>query len=135
MRCGDSYDQSTKYKRGEIIGLDVEDLRNEISKAFQSTLNDHIKSILFRYGSPKNQPAVTVVEIEVERDWMFTLDNVYYFLKWSEKRQPLIMLLNKITFITNKIVTYSFLSLQQEQLLKRVDYMICTKYKKKSRKL
>ena len=99
---GDSYNQSTKYKRGEIIGLEVEDLRDEISKAFQSTLDDHIKSdngkmtkggdmncvnlYFVSVWESKGPTSRYVIEIEVIRNWMFTLDNVYYFLKWSEKR-------------------------------------------------
>ena len=40
---GDSQEQSSKFKRGEILGLDVEDIVDEIMKAFQSLLDDHIK--------------------------------------------------------------------------------------------
>ena len=99
---GDSYDQTTKYKHGQIIGLEVEDLRDEISKAFQSTLNDHIKSDNDKMTKGGDMNCVNlyfvpvweseeptgryVIEIEVIRDWMFCQDNVYYFLKWSEKR-------------------------------------------------
>ena len=104
---GDSYDPTTKYKRGEIIGLEVEDLRDEINKAFQSTLDDHIKSDngnmtkggdmncvnihfvpVWETEAPQfDKPARRyVIEIQVERDWRFCEDYVYYFQKWTEKR-------------------------------------------------
>ena len=41
---GDSYNETTNYKRGEIIGLEVVGLRDEMTNAYQSTLDDHIKS-------------------------------------------------------------------------------------------
>lgn len=41
---GDCQEQSSKFKRGEILGLDVEDVIDEIMKAFQFVLDDHIKS-------------------------------------------------------------------------------------------
>ena len=99
---GDSYNEITKYKRGEIIGLEVEGLRDEITKAYQSTLDDHIKSDngnmtkggdmnsinihfvpVWESGERTNR---YVIEIEVKREWMFCKDFVYYFKKWSEKR-------------------------------------------------
>ena len=99
---GDSCNTSTSYKHGEIIGLEVEDLRDEISKAFQSTLDDHIESdngkmtkggdmncvnLYFVPVWESEEPTSRyVIEIEVIRDWMFCQDNIYYFLKWSEKR-------------------------------------------------
>ena len=99
---GDSCNTSTNYKHGEIIGLEVEDLRDEIGKAFESTLTAHIKSdngqltkggdmnsvnIYFVPVLESEKPtSCYVIEIEVIRDWMFCQDYVYYFLKWSEKR-------------------------------------------------
>ena len=99
---GDSYDPSTKFKRGEIIGLEITDLKDEINKAFQSTLDDHIKSdngkmkkggdmncvkiyfvLVLKSGEPTSR---YVIEIEVKRDWMFCQDYVYYFQEWTEKR-------------------------------------------------
>ena len=98
---GDSYDQTTKYKRGEIVGLEIEDLRDEISKVFQSTLDDHIKSdngkmerggdmncvnIYFVPVWESEEPTSRyVIEIEVKREWMFCQNKIYYFQKWSEK--------------------------------------------------
>lgn len=41
---GDCQEQSSKFKRGEILGLDVEDVIDDIMKAFQFVLDDHIKS-------------------------------------------------------------------------------------------
>jgi hypothetical protein len=102
LGIGDSYDQTTKYKRGEIIGLEIEDLRDEISKVFQSTLDSHIKSdngkmerggdmncvnIYFVPVWESEEPTSRyVIEIEVKRKWMFCQNKIYYFQKWSEKR-------------------------------------------------
>ena len=41
---GDSQEQCSKFKRGEILGLDVEDVIDDVVKAFQFVLDDHIKS-------------------------------------------------------------------------------------------
>jgi hypothetical protein len=99
---GDSYDPSTNYKRGEIIGLEVEHLRDEISKAFRFTLDDHIKSDNGKMVKGGDMNCVNIhfvpiwdseeptshyiIEIEVKREWMFCQDYVYYFQKWTEKR-------------------------------------------------
>ena len=99
---GDSYDKTNNFIRGEIIGLEVEGLRDEINKVFQSALDDHIESNdgKMKKGGDMNcvkiyfvpveesgeQTGRYVVEIEIKRDWRFCKDNVYYFRPWSEKR-------------------------------------------------
>lgn len=99
---GDSYDKTNNFIRGEIIGLEVEGLRDEINKAFQSALDDHIESNdgKMKKGGDMNCVKIYfvpveksgektgryVVEIEIKRDWRFCKDNVYYFRPWSEKR-------------------------------------------------
>ncbi|XP_028399331.1 sterile alpha motif domain-containing protein 9-like [Dendronephthya gigantea] len=100
---GDSYDKTTNYKRGEIIGLEVKGFRDEITQAYQRTLGDHIKSDNGKMttGGDMNcinihfvpvwesgkRTARYVIEIEVKREWMFCKDFVYYFQKWTEKRE------------------------------------------------
>ena len=99
---GDSQEQGSKYKHGEILGLEVEDIKDEIIQAFQSVLNDHIKSnvgslqkggeqncINIHFVPVKNQGNRTnlyVIEIEVTREWRFCKHNVYYTKVWTEKR-------------------------------------------------
>ena len=99
---GDSQEQDSKYRHGEILGLEVEDIKDDINKAFQFVLDDHIKSDagLLQKGGEQNcvslyfvpvkcQGNLTnlyVIEIEVSRDWRFCKDNVYYSKTWTDKR-------------------------------------------------
>lgn len=99
---GDSYDTTNNFIRGEIVGLEVEGLKDEINKAFQSTLDDHIKSDdgMMNKGGDMNCVKIYfvsveesgertgryVIEIEVKRDWKFCKDNVYYVRAWNAKR-------------------------------------------------
>lgn len=99
---GDSQEQCSKFKRAEIVGLDVEDIIDDIMKAFQFVLDDHIKSDagpLQKGGeqncvnlefvpvtSEGNRTSLYVIEIEVTRDWKFCKDNIYYSKCWTEKR-------------------------------------------------
>lgn len=95
-------DTQEQFKRGEIIGLDVEDVIDDIMKALQFVLDDHIKSDdgqlqkggeqnciniefvpVFNQGS---QTGLYVIEIEVKRDWKFCKNNIYYCKSWVEKR-------------------------------------------------
>ncbi|KAJ7349508.1 hypothetical protein OS493_038919 [Desmophyllum pertusum] len=87
---------------GEILGLEIEDMKDEIVTAFQSVLNEHIKSdganslsmgeqdCIKRHFIPvKNEEGNPtrsyVIEIEVARDWMPCKDNVYYSKTWKKK--------------------------------------------------
>lgn len=99
---GDNQEQNSKYQHGEILGLEIEDIQDDINKAFQFVLNDHIKSDagpLQGGGDQKcvaiffvpvtiqgNRSNLYVVEIEVTRDWRFCEDNIYYCKSWTEKR-------------------------------------------------
>ena len=99
---GDSQEKGSKYQHGEIIGLDVEDIKDDINKAFQFVLDDHIKSdagplqkageqdcFKIYFVPVKNQGnrcRLYVIEIEVARDWRFCKDNIYYSKSWTEKR-------------------------------------------------
>lgn len=99
---GDCQEQNSKFNRGEILGLDVEDMIDDIMKAFQCVLDDHIKSDdgpLKKGGdqscinvefipvtSKGERTKLYVVEIEVSRDWKLCKDNVYYSKCWTEKR-------------------------------------------------
>ena len=99
---GDSLEKGSKYHHGEIIGLDVEQMRDDINKAFQFVLDDHIKSDAgpLQKGGEQNcvnmyfVPVISqgirshsfVIEIEVARDWRFCKDKVYYSKSWIEKR-------------------------------------------------
>ena len=99
---GDCQEQNSIFKRGEILGLDVDDITDDIMKAFQFVLDDHIKSDdgpLKKGGdqscvriefipvtSDGNRTKLYVIEIEVSRDWMLCKDNVYYSKCWTEKR-------------------------------------------------
>ena len=100
---GDSQEQCSKFKRGEILGLDVEGVIDDIMKAFQFVLDDHIKSDAgpLQKGGEQNcvnlefvpvmsegsRTNLHVIEIEVTRDWKFCKDNVYYCKCWTEKRR------------------------------------------------
>ena len=103
---GDSQEQCLKFKRGEVLGLNVEDVIDDIMKAFQFVLDDHIKSDdgpLQKGGdqncvslefipvtSEGNRTKLYVIEIEVARDWKLCKDNVYYSKRWTEKRGVLL---------------------------------------------
>lgn len=91
---GDSQEQGSRYKNGEVVGLDVTDIKDDINKAFQCVLDDHIKSdagplqkggeqncIILHFVPVRiqgNSPNLFVIEIEVARDWRFCNDKVYY---------------------------------------------------------
>ena len=99
---GDCQEQLSKFKRGEILGLDVEDIIDEIMKAFQSLLDDHIKSDAGQLQKGGDQNCINiefvpvtsngartrfyVIEVEVMRDWKLCKDNVYYAKYWTAKR-------------------------------------------------
>ena len=63
-------------RHGEITGLDVEDIKDDITKAFQDLLDNHIKSDggPLQKGGEQNcvnlyfVPVKSVIEIEVSRD-------------------------------------------------------------------
>ena len=91
------------HKRGEIIGLDVEDAIDDIVKAFQFVLDDHIMSDVgpLQKGGEQNcvnlefvpvvneesRTGLYVIEIEVNRDWKFCEDHVYYCKSWDKKTE------------------------------------------------
>ena len=99
---GDSQEQCSKFKRGEILGLNVENVIDDIVKALQTVLDDHIKSDAgpLQKGGAQNcvniefvpvvneesRTGLHVIEIEVNRDWKFCKDNVYYCKTWIEKQ-------------------------------------------------
>lgn len=86
---------------GEILGLEIEGMKDEIVNAFQAVLNDHITNDAGRSLSTTEQDCIKrhfvpvksqgnptglyVIEIEVARDWKFCKDNVYYSKMWKEK--------------------------------------------------
>lgn len=85
----------------KILGLEIENMIDEITTAFQHVLSDHIKSdtgapslgeqdgVKLHFIQVKNQGNPTklyVIEIEVERKWMFCEDKVYYGKTWTEKK-------------------------------------------------
>jgi len=86
----------------EIRGLEIENMRDEISTAFEQVLLDHIISdsgtslsvgeedgINLHFIPVKSQGCPTglyVIEIEVERKWEMCKDKVYYGKKWNEKK-------------------------------------------------
>ena len=99
---GDSCDDKTDFVHGEIIGLEVGSLKDEICKAFQSLLDDHIKSDngkMTRGGDMhcvkihfvpvtvnlNQNTGLYVVEIEVKRKWKFCKNQVYYVEEWRKK--------------------------------------------------
>ena len=100
---GDSQEQCSKYKRGEILGLDIESVIDDMVKAFQFVLNDHIKSdagplqkggeqncVNMEFVPVVNQESRTglyVIEIEVNRDWKFCKDRIYFCKTWDEKNR------------------------------------------------
>ena len=99
---GDCQEQNSRFKRGEILGLQVEDIIDDITKAFQFVLDDHIGSDVgpLKKGgdqncvniefipvmSEGNSTNLYVVEIEVSRDWKLCKDNVYFDKCWTEKQ-------------------------------------------------
>ena len=100
---GDSQERCSKFKRGEILGLDMESVIDDVVNAFQNVLNDHIKSDAgpLQKGGEQNcvnmefvpvvnqesHPGLYVVEIEVNRDWKFCKDHIYYYRTWVEKKR------------------------------------------------
>ena len=97
---GDSKDKGSKFQHGEIIGLDVENMKDDINQAFQDVFDHHIKSGSkpFQKGgeqkciniyfipvkSTQNSIDLYVIEIEVARDFLYCEDNVYFYKTWSE---------------------------------------------------
>ncbi|XP_078356224.1 uncharacterized protein LOC144641039, partial [Oculina patagonica] len=90
-----------KDQDGEILGLEIEGMKDEIVNAFQAVLNDHItndagkslstaeqdciKRHFVPVKSQGNPTGLYVIEIEVARDWKFSEDKVYYSKMWKEK--------------------------------------------------
>lgn len=101
----DNQREGSKFRHGEITGLDVEDIKDDITKAFQDLLNNHIKSdggplqkggeqncvnlYFVPVKSEGNKVDPYVIEIEVSRDWRFCKDNVYYSKRWIETSRSL----------------------------------------------
>lgn len=99
---GDNQEQGSKFNHGEIIGLEVENIRDDVVQALQKLLDEHIKSDagpLQKGGEQncinihfvpvecqENRSNLYVVEIEVFRDWRFCKDNVYHSRTWIEKQ-------------------------------------------------
>ncbi|XP_078367189.1 sterile alpha motif domain-containing protein 9-like isoform X1 [Oculina patagonica] len=103
---GDNQEQGSKFHHGEVIGLEVENIKDDITKALQFLLDDHIRSddgklqkggeqncIDIHFVPVKCQENVDtslqelyVVEIEVHRDWRFCKENVYHSKSWIEKQ-------------------------------------------------
>ena len=99
---GDCQEQDSKFRRGEILGLDIESDIDYVVKAFQAVLDDHIKSDSGRMQKGGDQNCVNmefvpvfddgrrtnlyVIEVEVARDWKFCKDDIYYSKLWKEKR-------------------------------------------------
>jgi hypothetical protein len=102
---GDACGGKTDITHGEIIGLELDQhLKDEISKAFQNTLDDHITSdsgtgkmtrggemdcikiyfVPVRLELNQNIPRC-VVEIQVKHEWKYCLNQVYYVQEWSKK--------------------------------------------------
>lgn len=100
---GDSQEQGSKFQHGEIIGLDVENVKDDINKAFQDVLDHHIKSddrplqkggeqnciniYFIPVKSTQNAIDLYVIEIEVARNFLYCKENVYYYKVWSEKSE------------------------------------------------
>ena len=98
----DNQREGSKFRHGEIAELDVEDIKDDITKAFQDLLNNHIKSdggplqkggeqncvnlyfVPVKSKGDKVNPYV--IEIEYSRDWRFCKDNVYHSKRWIEKK-------------------------------------------------
>lgn len=99
---GDNQEQGSKFHHGEVIGLEVENIRDDITKALQFLLDDHMKSdagSLQKNGEQNcieihfvpvscqgNRANLYIVEIEVSRDWGYCKDNLYYCKTWIEKQ-------------------------------------------------
>ena len=98
---GDSLEKGSKYQHGEIVGLDVELIKDNINKAFQIVLDDHIKSDAgpLQKGGEQNCVSIHfvpvkkqgkrcnlyVIEIEVTRDWRFCKASIYYSKSWIDR--------------------------------------------------
>ena len=98
---GDNQEQGSKFHHGEVIGLEVENIKDDIIKALQCLLDNHIQSddgalqkggeqncIDIHFVPVKCQEDCAnlyVVEVEVSRDWRFCKDNVYHSKSWIEK--------------------------------------------------
>lgn len=88
---------------GEIVGLDVENGKDNIQKAFQKVLDNHIITDLtgrLQKGGEQNCISIYfvpvtkqgthfnglyVIEIEVKRDWRYCEDKIYYSKLWKAK--------------------------------------------------
>lgn len=101
---GDCLDKTSGYEHGEIIGLQVEKEREDITRALQCVLDHHIESdggplmkggdqgcvsIYFVPVEIKRKHLASklyIVEIEVERDWKFCKDYIYRSKLWTPAR-------------------------------------------------
>ena len=98
----DNQEQDSKFKRGEVVGLDIENAKDDIVKALQCVLDDHLKNDEGPLQKGGDQDCIRlefvpvvkedqrtglyVVEFEVFRDWKFCKDRIYHQRKWIEKR-------------------------------------------------
>ena len=94
-------ENSSQHDHGEILGLDVENIKDDIIKAFQFVLDSQISSDqegLLRKGGDQNcvtihfvpvkiermRSKLYVIEIDVVRDWLLCKDKVYFCKCWLE---------------------------------------------------
>ena len=56
---GDSQEQGSKYKHGEILGLEVEDIKDDINKAFQLSLMTTSRAMLDLFKREENKIVLT----------------------------------------------------------------------------
>lgn len=101
LGVADDVKKESGYKHGEIVGLHIADMKDDINKALQAGLDDHMLSdagplqkggeqncIAVHYVPVKihgNRSKLFVVEIEVARDWRFCKKRVYYSKTWRSK--------------------------------------------------
>ena len=96
-----SSQQNVMYNHGEILGLDVENIKDDIIEAFQFVLDTQISSDqggLLKKGGDQNcvsihfvpvkiqgiRSKLYVIEIDVLRDWLLCKDNVFFCKSWIE---------------------------------------------------
>lgn len=101
---GDCLDKTSGYEHGEIIGLQVESKRDDITRALQCVLDHHIKSdgrplmkggdqgcvsiyfVPVEIKGKRSASKLYIVEIEVERDWKFCKHYIYRNKRWTPAR-------------------------------------------------
>ena len=87
------------YKHLEVVGLEVEELKDSINKSLNTVLDAHVKNSVDSMSIAEKQAVKVyfipveqsgsrtnkyIVEIEVHRNWKVCKDHMYFIEEWKK---------------------------------------------------